>query len=83
LLYMLPLSLFRSMRDANPTPDLRRCGLSGHFENNCRLLAPNPHGDAEEPSRMYLLMGGRAEREMPHKWWIFRRVIGFGGCFLP
>ena len=62
-----------------PTP-LR---LSGHFRNDCRLLAPNPHVDVELPSKTCLLVGGRVDREMPHKWWIFRRVAAFDGGFLP
>jgi hypothetical protein len=71
------------MPDANPTPDLRQSWADGHFGNDCRLLATNQHKDAALASTIWLLIGGRADREMPHKWWIFRRVLGFDRGFLP
>jgi len=79
----LSRSLFHSMRDANPTRHLRPRQPSGHFGNDCRPLAPNPNVEVYWPSRRCLLAGGRADREMPHKWWIFRPVRGFDGGFLP
>jgi hypothetical protein len=43
---MVSRNLFQSMPDANLTPELPHGWRSGHFENNCRLLAANPYLDA-------------------------------------
>jgi hypothetical protein len=71
------------MPDANPTLHLRQSWAGGHFGNDCRLLATNQHKDAALPSTIWRLVEGCADREMPHKWWIFRRILAFDGGFLP
>jgi len=38
--------------------------------------------DAAYTASMGQLMQGGADREMPHKWWIFRHLLGSDGGFL-
>jgi hypothetical protein len=75
--------MLQSMRDANPTPAPCHCHLGGHFGNDCRLLAVSPRVEAAQVIEHVQADRDLADREMPHNWWIFRRIFSFDGGFLP